>query len=121
MPAARPDVIHEKNADRIKAQFVIPGANIAVTPEAEEILHKKGIICLPDFIVNAGGVICAAMEYRGSSESAVFQVIEEKKRYNTDEILKNADRESILPRQAADRMAYERLRLAMSIRRYNIF
>jgi len=45
------------------------------------------VICVPDFIANAGGVIYAAMEYQGALQSAVFQAIEEKVRRNTGLVL----------------------------------
>jgi glutamate dehydrogenase (NAD(P)+) len=67
IPAARPDVVNEENMDRLKARLVVQGANIPLTYGAEKYLHDKGVLCVPDFIANAGGVICAAMEYRGAS------------------------------------------------------
>src|SRR5690606_15239593 len=59
IPAARPDVLNEDNIHRLKTKLVIEGANIPLTYGAEKYLHKKGILCIPDFIANAGGVICA--------------------------------------------------------------
>lgn len=121
IPAARPDVIHEDNVDRLKAKMVVEGANIPITYGAEKILHQKGILCVPDFIANAGGVICAAMEYQGASQSAAFATIEEKLRRNTREVLKTALEEQILPRDASLRMARKRVDRAMSFRRWSIF
>ena len=121
VPAARPDVIHEDNQGEIKARLILEGANIPITPEAEKILHKRGVLCIPDFIANAGGVICAAMEYQGSSESAVLEAIEEKITHNTEQVLLAEEAEGILPREAAIRMAEERVRKAMSFRRWSIF
>lgn len=121
IPAARPDVINEANVDRLRARLVIQGANIPVTAGAEKILHDRGVLCVPDFIANAGGVICAAMEYRGATESAALAAIEEKVRRNTEIVLENARQAGILPRQAAQEMALERLRQAMSYRRWSSF
>ena len=36
---------------------------------------KRTVLVLPDFIANAGGVICAAMEYHGSTEREVFSTM----------------------------------------------
>jgi glutamate dehydrogenase (NAD(P)+) len=121
IPAARPDVIHEDNVQRLNAKMVIEGANIPITHGAEKILHEKGILYVPDFIANAGGVICAAMEYQGASQAAAFATIEEKLRRNTQETLETARREQILPREAAMRMARKRIDRAMSFRRWNLF
>ena len=121
IPAARPDVIHEDNVHRLKARMVVEGANIPITHAAEKILHDKGILCVPDFIANAGGVICAAMEYRGANQTAALATIEEKLRRNTREVLETVQKEKILPREAAMRMARKRIDRAMSFRRWKIF
>lgn len=121
IPAARPDVIDEQNAGRLKAQLVLEGANIPVTRGAEASLHARGVLCVPDFIANAGGVICAAMEYRGATQSAALQTIEEKLRTNTRQVLDTMKSEQVLPRQAAERMALERVKRAMQFRRWSVF
>ncbi len=121
IPAARPDVINEENVHRLKTNLVVQGANIPFTDAAEKALHEKGILCVPDFIANAGGVICAAMEYQGAGEAAAFQAIEEKVRRNTTEVLESARNKQILPRAAAVDLAVERLRRAMGVRRYSLF
>src|SRR4030042_2818120 len=79
IPAAIPDVIHEKNADAIKAKLILQGANIPATRAAEEILMRRGILSIPDFIANAGGVIMAAMEYAKKTEKERFDLISFKK------------------------------------------
>ncbi len=121
IPAARPDVVNEQNVGRLRTRIVVEGANIPFTQGAEEALHEKGVLCVPDFIANAGGVICAAMEYQGASEAAAFQAIEEKIRRNTKEVLEAARSKKILPRLAAIDLAAARVRKAMSLRRYSLF
>jgi glutamate dehydrogenase (NAD(P)+) len=121
IPAARPDVIHADNVGRLNTKLVIEGANIPITHDAEEILHNKGILCVPDFIANAGGVICAAMEYQGASQAAAFASIEEKLRRNTEMVLSASKSQGILPRQAAMDLALQRVNKAMSFRRWSLF
>lgn len=121
IPAARPDVITEANVDSVKAKLIVEGANIPATRGAEKILHERGQLVLPDFIANAGGVICAAMEYAKASETAAFLAIEEKIRANMTEVLDMVKAEGILPRQAARRMAEARVRRAMENRRWTLF
>jgi glutamate dehydrogenase (NAD(P)+) len=53
--AAIENAITQDNANTIKARSVVPGANLAVTPEAEELLFKRGIPCLPSFMAGCGG------------------------------------------------------------------
>lgn len=121
IPAARPDVIDEENVGQLQARLVVQGANIPMTHAAERLLHERRVLIVPDFIANAGGVICAAMELRGATESASFATIEEKVRGNARLVLDDAKRRGILPRQAAVEMAETRVRKAMSYRRYSLF
>jgi len=72
IPAARPDVINEKNVHLLNTKLVVEGANIPITEGAEKILYEKGILYVPDFIANAGGVICAASEYQKATRSTAF-------------------------------------------------
>ena len=68
------------------------GANIPCTAEAECALHEKGILVVPDFIANAGGVICASIEYRGGTQKAAFDYIDERIRANTRYVLEESRR-----------------------------
>ncbi len=121
IPAARPDVINEVNVNHLNTRLVVEGANIPATHGAEKILAEKGILCVPDFIANAGGVICAASEYRQASESQAMQLIEEKLRRNTLLVLEDTMKRKVLPRQAANKLAMQRIKKAMSFRRYSLF
>lgn len=118
IPAARPDVIREDNVHRLRTKLVVQGANIPFTAEAERILHQKGVLVVPDFIANAGGVICAAMEYRGATQTAAFQAIEDKIRSNTQAVLERVRQAGIAPREAATNLALEGVRAAMKTRRF---
>lgn len=121
IPAARPDVVNDENVHRLKTKLVVEGANIPFTHGAEQYLHEKGVLCVPDFIANAGGVICAAMEYQGANKAAAFASIEEKLRRNTEIVLEAVKLRQVLPREAAMDMAMERVKKAMSFRRYSLF
>lgn len=121
IPAARPDVIREDNLARLRTKLVLQGANIPFSLGAERVLHARGVTIVPDFIANAGGVICAAMEYRGASFKAAFDAIAERVSSNTTQTLERAQAAGITPREAAFAMANERVRTAMSTRRFSIF
>ena len=117
IPAARPDVLRADNVDRLRAKLVLQVANIPATAEAEARLHARGILSVPDFIANAGGVICAAVEYHGGTQQQAFAVIEERIRDNTRVVLEAARRSGELPRAAAVALARARVVEAMSYRR----
>jgi len=121
IPAARPDVVNDDNVHRMNTRLVVQGANIPFTRGAEKYLYDKNVLCVPDFIANAGGVICAAMEYQGMGETATMQVIEEKLRRNTALVLEDSVNKHIMPREAAENLARYRVEKAMSFRRWNLF
>jgi len=116
IPAARPDCIHKDNVESIQAKLILQGANIPATAEAESRLHERGVIIVPDFIANAGGVTCASVEYHGGNEDQALQDISQKIRRNTQEVLQRSQREGIEPRKAAVDLARERVRQAMTFR-----
>jgi len=121
IPAARPDVVNENNVPRLKTKLVVQGANIPFTLGAERILHERGVLVVPDFIANAGGVICAAMEHHGATQSAAFAAIEEKLRANTKQVLEETRQRGSLPRDAAVQLATTRVKQAMTYRRWEIY
>jgi glutamate dehydrogenase (NAD(P)+) len=120
IPAARPDVVRQDNAGRLNARLMLQGANIPCAPGAEEALAARGVVVVPDFIANAGGVICAAMEYAGATRAAAFEAIAERIAANTGAVLREARERAITPRRAAEELALRRVRAAMATRRYGI-
>ncbi len=118
IPAARPDVVCAENQHRLRTRLILQGANIPVTADAERALHERGVLCLPDFIANAGGVICAAVEYRGGARRQAFQAIAEKIADNTRAVLEESQAKAAPPRLAAVHLAKERVRRAQRLRRF---
>ena len=62
-PCALEQVINDQNADRIRAQIVLEGANAPTTPGADAILEANGVLILPDVLANAGGVVVSYFEW----------------------------------------------------------
>lgn len=115
VPAAVANVITAENADLIKAKLIVEAANNPTTRTAEEMLFKKGILVIPDMLVNAGGVIGSYVEYLGKSADEAFAMIDSKIRENTRQVLErsiNGERIT-LPRGVAMRIAMERVSKAM--------
>jgi glutamate dehydrogenase (NAD(P)+) len=63
IPAALENVINGQNAPRVKAKIVGEAANGPCTPEADEVFTQKGILCVPDMYLNAGGVTVSYFEW----------------------------------------------------------
>jgi len=113
IPAALSDSININNMNKIKARIIVEAANIPTTPRIEEIFHRKGILVVPDFVANAGGVISSYAEYKGYHLKKMFTLVENKIKRNTKIVLKRSDKENIKPRDAALKTAKERVRKAM--------
>ena len=115
VPASVGGVITAENAGQINAKLVVEAANNPTTSVAEEMLFKRGVLVIPDMLVNAGGVIGSYVEYlRGSVEEA-FAMIDTRIRQNTRQILEGSiNSETIaLPREVAMRIAVKRVYQAM--------
>ncbi|MBI5398184.1 Glu/Leu/Phe/Val dehydrogenase [Candidatus Woesearchaeota archaeon] len=112
IPAAKADVIHAKNWKDVKATLIVEGANIPIAHDIEVELHKKGVLIIPDFVANAGGVISSYVEYIGGSEDDVFPLIEKKIVRNTQLVLDTMTKKKIPPRDAAMQIAIERVKKA---------
>ena len=63
LPCAMEGVLNKANADKVRAKYIVEGANGPLTPEADEILKSKGIPIVPDFLANSGGVIGSYFEW----------------------------------------------------------
>lgn len=117
VPAAQPDVITLANASQVQAKMILQGANIPITPDAEQLLHERGVLTLPDFIVNAGGVIATSIEYRQGTVPQAFAAIQDKIRENCQAVLRLMREKNLYPREAALHLAQSRVREGMSYRR----
>ena len=63
IPCALEDAINAGNAEKVQAAVIVEGANGPVTHEADALLEGKGIVVVPDFLANSGGVIGSYFEW----------------------------------------------------------
>lgn len=109
IPAAVTDVIHEGNMGDLQAKIIVEGANIPMREEIEEALFRKGILIVPDFVANAGGVISSYAEYRGYNPKRMFDLVRRKIRATVAAVLKESRRQKKNPRTVALAMARARV------------
>jgi len=111
IPGARPNVIHVGNVQEVKAKIIVEAANIPMKPEIEHGLAKKGVLIIPDFVANAGGVISSYVEFKGGNEKEMFDMVREKITRNTRLVLEKTVAGNT--REAALEIAEERVIDAM--------
>ncbi len=63
IPAALGHVLTKENANAVRARLIIEGANGPTTPDADELLEKRGILVVPDILASAGGVTVSYFEW----------------------------------------------------------
>jgi glutamate dehydrogenase/leucine dehydrogenase len=107
VPAALENMITKENAPRLKARIVCEGANGPTTPEADEILYKRGIFVVPDILANAGGVTVSYFEWTQNlrreswSEEEVNRKLEQKMVKAFGEVLEIHKKHDVHMRTAA--------------------
>ncbi|HEV7235419.1 MAG TPA: Glu/Leu/Phe/Val dehydrogenase [Ktedonobacteraceae bacterium] len=122
IPAATEGVITEANADRIQAQIVAEAANGPTTPEADDILFKKGIVVIPDILANAGGVTVSYFEWVQDIQSFFWGVEEITQKLEVimnrafAAVAEKADQHACNMRLAANMLAIARVAEATQIR-----
>jgi len=115
IPAALENQIHRKNAHKIKAKYIVEGANGPTTPEADDILRSRKIRVIPDILANAGGVVVSHLEW----VQAISGLYWEEEQVNTElerkmvkafkEVWKRSTERNVSFRCAAYIVAIERI------------
>lgn len=122
VPAALEGQLTRENAARVRAKIVAEGANGPTTPEADAILHDKGVIVIPDILCNAGGVVVSYFEWVQSlqsffwDEGEVRRQMERKLLDNLDAVLRVCTQRQCTMRMAASMIAVERVVEAITLR-----
>lgn len=107
IPAALGNVITRENADSVRARYIIEAANGPLTPDADEILHKKDLLIVPDILANAGGVTVSYFEWVQNRQhfkwdiSRVRQELDRIMQESLDRVWKIAEEKKVPLRVAA--------------------
>lgn len=122
VPAALESVITKSNAENIKAKIVAELANGPTTPEADEILYRKGVHVIPDFLCNAGGVTVSYFEMVQNfymyywEEDDIYRQLDKKMTIAYHAVLATSKKYKINMREAAYVVAVDRVVQAMKLR-----
>jgi glutamate dehydrogenase (NAD(P)+) len=122
IPAALENQITAANAPNIKAKVVAEAANGPTTPEADEILYKKGVFLIPDILANAGGVTVSYFEWVQDlnrdhwSEAVVNAKLKEIMDRSFAEVLRMQQNANVNMRTAAYLLAVQRVADATALR-----
>ena len=121
-PCALENQITSENADRIKAKVITEGANGPTTPEADEILFKKGIVVIPDILANSGGVVVSYFEWVQNLQSYYWPFEEVQQKEDAllsgafEDVWTLASEYKVDLRNAAYMKSIERISKAMKLR-----
>ncbi len=122
IPGAIEDVITRENVGRIKAKIIVEGANMPLTLEAEQVLHDKGVVLIPDFLANAGAAAVAGIEMFtrfnpiNPDLTGVYKVISDSIRPNTRLVLEEWSKTKRFTRDTILDIARKRVLKAMDYR-----
>lgn len=115
VPAALENQLTAENANRVHAKLVLELANGPTTPEADEILHGKGVKVIPDVLANAGGVVVSTFEWQQNhagekwGEEDVFDKLRSTLVPQAKAIWSMAEEKEVTMRTSAFLLALERL------------
>ena len=122
LPAARENVIHSRNAHKIRAKILCEGANGPTTAPADKILEAQGVFVIPDILANAGGVTVSYFEWVQDrqgffwNEQLVNERLEEIMVNSFNDVVGYADKHKVNNRTAAYMVALDRVAFAIRLR-----
>ena len=124
IPAALENAITEDNVNEVKADIIVEGANGPTTPEAHEVLVKRGVLVVPDILANAGGVTVSYFEWAQNiqqfrwQKNRVNEELTQKMRKAYADVRDVAEQENIDMRIAAFVLGIKRVGKAATSRAY---
>ena len=122
VPAALEAQITGANAGAVRARVIAEGANAPIDPDADAVLNDRGVVILPDILVNAGGVVVSYFEWVQDIQAYFWPVGEVNSRLKEvmirsyEEVNARAERRHVPLRNAAYEIAIEKVAAATEVR-----
>jgi glutamate dehydrogenase (NAD(P)+) len=110
VPAAIEKAVDKETAEQIQVKAIASGANLAVTEEAEKILHQRSIPVIPDMVAGCGGSLSMEGLYGpeiSPTAEEVLEHVDRKTRQIVKTMLERSQQDNISPREAALRLCAE--------------
>jgi glutamate dehydrogenase (NAD(P)+) len=114
VPGARPHVITPESAAALRCAAVVPAANVPYAPGAADALAARGILAIPDFVANAGGIHLYEAPECQEDPARCLAAVERLVGETTGKVLAAADAGGVTPTDAALEVAREYLRAQAS-------
>jgi glutamate dehydrogenase (NAD(P)+) len=112
-PCARHDSVHAGNVRAVAARIVCAGANNPITADARQYLFEHGVLYVPDFVSNCGGVLGGTMEFASVNRPDIVTFLNERIGGRVASLLEEAAQRAASPYElavAAARKRFERVR-----------
>lgn len=122
IPAAKEDVITQKNASDIRAKIIVEGANGPVSSDADKILHDNNVLVVPDILANAGGVTVSYFEWLQNSLLESWRIHQINRRLEDilekgfETVFRIASKYNVTPRIAAYIIALQKVADTQSVK-----
>jgi len=101
----------------LRTKIIVEGANIAITIKAEEyLIQQKGVLVIPDFVANSGGLIGSYTEFIKKTQKETYEIIKEKISMAVNQVLDKVFNNHSTPREVALSIAKEKVYRAMQLR-----
>jgi len=110
VPCARAWSITAKVASNLQSDFVIPGANIPATPQAEQIMFERGILFVPGFVANCGALLAGSLVAQGFRNGDIHDVITHEFAWKVAHFLEQAQKNNRMPAEIAREIAWQNYR-----------
>lgn len=107
-PCARPDAISPSAAGAISAKLVAPGANHPYVAETERLLHARGVLCVPDFISNCGGVLGETLAFAGWRDPEIEEYTDRRLGAAVNGLIRESQKRGVAPSDLATPLSMKR-------------
>jgi glutamate dehydrogenase (NAD(P)+) len=112
IPGARPDVITSENVGRVQAKIVVSAGNVTITDDAQELLHQRGVLVVPDSVASAGAAIASWVDFFSGTVEQGLGAIDRILTETARQVLRESQRRGVSARRVVMDLVRERIMAA---------